>query len=83
MTFSMTLTYTCIWTYLSLKSFKPSTMQKRKHNLIALAAQAKDMNAKLNESYAANRLTKKQTQSKYGKLSGSSHPNGRVVVNVV
>lgn len=45
---------------------KVSGMQKRKHNIMYLAAQAKDMEQKLMDSFANNRKTKRETQSKYG-----------------
>ncbi|KAJ1919600.1 hypothetical protein H4219_001848 [Mycoemilia scoparia] len=45
---------------------QPSKKQKQRHNIMYLAFQAKANELKLQESYAANRKTKKETQQKYG-----------------
>ncbi|GJJ69281.1 proline-rich protein PRCC [Entomortierella parvispora] len=50
----------------SISHLKPSTQQKRKHNIMSLAYEAKANAAQLNASWAASRQTKAETQSKYG-----------------
>ncbi|KAL1922289.1 uncharacterized protein VTP21DRAFT_9828 [Calcarisporiella thermophila] len=44
----------------------PTMTQKRKHNLKYLAFQAKAMEHEYKEAFAANRKSKRETQSKYG-----------------
>ncbi|XP_065218340.1 proline-rich protein PRCC [Planococcus citri] len=44
----------------------PSTLSKRKHQITYLAFQAKAREQELKNFWAQNRLTKKQTQQKYG-----------------
>ncbi|KAI8379450.1 mitotic checkpoint regulator, MAD2B-interacting-domain-containing protein [Radiomyces spectabilis] len=43
-----------------------SKAQLKKNNIMALAAQAQSLQDKLEEQYAQNRRTKRETQSKYG-----------------
>jgi len=43
-----------------------SSTSVRKHQITYLAAQAKELEHELKQQWGANRLTKKQTQSKYG-----------------
>ncbi|ORZ29010.1 proline-rich protein [Lobosporangium transversale] len=50
----------------SIEHLKPSLGQKRKHNIMSLAYQAKANEQQLNASWAASRRTKAETQSKYG-----------------
>ncbi|KAF9585981.1 hypothetical protein BGW38_010673 [Lunasporangiospora selenospora] len=50
----------------SISHLKPSTTQKRKHNIMSLAYQAKANEHELNASWAASRKTKAETQAKYG-----------------
>ncbi|KAF9355223.1 hypothetical protein BGX26_006841 [Mortierella sp. AD094] len=50
----------------SIEHLKPSAGQKRKHNIMSLAYQAKANQQHLNASWAASRQTKAETQSKYG-----------------
>ncbi|KAF9179164.1 hypothetical protein BGZ51_007159 [Haplosporangium sp. Z 767] len=50
----------------SIQHLKPSAGQKRKHNIMHLAYQAKANEQQLNASWAASRQTKAETQSKYG-----------------
>ncbi|KAJ1977273.1 hypothetical protein H4R35_002365 [Dimargaris xerosporica] len=45
---------------------KPSSMQKRKHNIMYLAYQAAESETKLREHHATGRKTKRETQGKYG-----------------
>ncbi|KAK9722377.1 hypothetical protein K7432_002725 [Basidiobolus ranarum] len=45
---------------------KPSGNQKRRHNIMYLAFQAKEREEELQEYYALNKKTKKETQGKYG-----------------
>ncbi|ORY04418.1 hypothetical protein K493DRAFT_333924 [Basidiobolus meristosporus CBS 931.73] len=47
-------------------AYKVSGNQKRKHNIMFLAHQAKAREAELQDFYALNKKTKKETQSKYG-----------------
>uniref|UniRef100_T1JFS4 Proline-rich protein PRCC n=1 Tax=Strigamia maritima TaxID=126957 RepID=T1JFS4_STRMM len=44
----------------------PSAQQRRKHQITYLAFQAKERELELKNQWAENRLTRKQTQSKYG-----------------
>lgn len=44
----------------------PSTQEKRKHQITYLAFQAKERELELKNAWAANRVTRQQTQSKYG-----------------
>ena len=44
----------------------PSTVHRRKHQLTYLAFQAKETELALAESHARGKLTKSQTQAKYG-----------------
>ncbi|CAH0724510.1 unnamed protein product, partial [Brenthis ino] len=48
------------------KGNEPTTQQKRKHQITYLAHQAKANEAELQNQWANNRMTKRQTQSKYG-----------------
>lgn len=41
-------------------------LQKKKNNIIALAAQAQGLQERLNEQYAQNRRTKQEARRKYG-----------------
>ncbi|KAF9109444.1 hypothetical protein BGX27_007603 [Mortierella sp. AM989] len=50
----------------SIEHLKPSAGQKRKHNILSLAYQAKANQQQLNASWASSRQTKAETQSKYG-----------------
>ncbi|KAF9171727.1 hypothetical protein BGX21_010252 [Mortierella sp. AD011] len=50
----------------SIEHLKPTVGQKRKHNIMSLAYQAKANQQQLNASWAASRQTKAETQSKYG-----------------
>jgi len=54
----------------SVKSMKskmgPTSQQKRKHQITYLAFQAKERELELKNQWAENRMTRKQTQSKYG-----------------
>ncbi|KAF8980112.1 hypothetical protein BGZ46_004605 [Entomortierella lignicola] len=50
----------------SIQHLKPTTGQKRKHNILSLAYQAKANQQQLNASWASSRQTKAETQSKYG-----------------
>ncbi|CAG4988988.1 unnamed protein product [Colias eurytheme] len=45
---------------------EPTSQQKRKHQITYLAHQAKANEAELQNQWANNRMTKRQTQSKYG-----------------
>ncbi|XP_077989074.1 proline-rich protein PRCC-like [Glandiceps talaboti] len=44
----------------------PTSQQRRKHHITYLAHQAKERELELKNSWAENRLTRKQTQAKYG-----------------
>ncbi|KAJ9089837.1 hypothetical protein DSO57_1008796 [Entomophthora muscae] len=44
----------------------PSTNQKRSHNIMYLAHQAQMRDSELQEQYSANKLSKRQSQAKYG-----------------
>lgn len=44
----------------------PTSQQKRKHQITYLARQAKERELELKNSWAQNRMTRKQTQAKYG-----------------
>jgi len=44
----------------------PTTQQRRKHQITYLAFQAKERELDLKNQWAQNRMTKKQTQAKYG-----------------
>ncbi|XP_078313521.1 proline-rich protein PRCC-like [Crassostrea virginica] len=44
----------------------PSSQQKRKHQITYLAHQAKEREIELKNEWSQNRLTKRQTQAKYG-----------------
>lgn len=48
------------------KGEEPSTQSKRKHQITYLAYQAKMNEQELKNQWALNRMTKKQTQAKYG-----------------
>lgn len=48
------------------KKDMPSSQQRRKHQIGFLAFQAKERELELKNQWATNRLTKKQTQAKYG-----------------
>ncbi|KAL4713848.1 hypothetical protein ACJJTC_015502 [Scirpophaga incertulas] len=48
------------------KGGEPTTQQKRKHQITYLAHQAKANEAELQNQWANNRMSKRQTQSKYG-----------------
>ncbi|KAJ0182799.1 hypothetical protein K1T71_002168 [Dendrolimus kikuchii] len=48
------------------KGNEPTTQQKRKHQITYLAHQAKANEAELQNQWASNRMSKRQTQSKYG-----------------
>ncbi|PVU94282.1 hypothetical protein BB561_002660 [Smittium simulii] len=50
----------------SNSKIEPSKMQKRKHNIMYLAFEAKQKEVKLKESYAQNAKTQRETRSKYG-----------------
>ncbi|KAF9282577.1 hypothetical protein BGZ68_005880 [Mortierella alpina] len=50
----------------SIQHLKPTAGQKRKHNIMSLAYQAKANEQQLNASWASSRQTKAETQSKYG-----------------
>ncbi|KAG0285683.1 hypothetical protein BGZ96_010120 [Linnemannia gamsii] len=50
----------------SIEHLKPSAGQKRKHNIMSLAYQAKANQHQLSASWASSRQTKAETQSKYG-----------------
>ncbi|KAJ1972159.1 hypothetical protein H4R34_005500 [Dimargaris verticillata] len=45
---------------------KPSSQQKRKHNIMYLAYQAAESEAQLREHHASGHKTKRETQGKYG-----------------
>ncbi|XP_012277690.1 proline-rich protein PRCC [Orussus abietinus] len=51
---------------ISMQSAGPSSQAKKKHQITYLAHQAKVMEVELKNQWAQNRLTRKQTQSKYG-----------------
>ncbi|RHZ89341.1 hypothetical protein Glove_16g187 [Diversispora epigaea] len=46
--------------------YKPTKVQKRKHNLMYLAYQANAMENDMKEQHASNKKTKRETQAKYG-----------------
>ncbi|XP_065060322.1 proline-rich protein PRCC-like [Rhopilema esculentum] len=48
------------------KNDMPSSQQRKKHQITYLAFQAKEREAELRKSWAANQQTKRQTQQKYG-----------------
>lgn len=48
------------------KTHMPTSQQRRKHQITYLAFQAKERELELKNQWAQNRLTKRQTQSKYG-----------------
>lgn len=48
------------------RSHMPTSQQRRKHQITYLAFQAKERELELKNQWAQNRLTKRQTQSKYG-----------------
>lgn len=48
------------------RGHEPTNQQKRKHQITYLAHQAKANEAELQNQWANNRMTKRQTQSKYG-----------------
>lgn len=48
------------------KKDMPSSQQRRKHQIGFLAFQAKERELELKNQWATNRMTKKQTQAKYG-----------------
>lgn len=48
------------------KTLEPTSLQKRKHQINQLAAQAASMERDLMERSGASRVTKAQTRSKYG-----------------
>ncbi|XP_046752069.1 proline-rich protein PRCC [Diprion similis] len=50
----------------SMEGAGPSTQSKKKHQITYLAHQAKAMEVELKNQWAQNRVTRKQTQSKYG-----------------
>ncbi|XP_015112598.1 proline-rich protein PRCC [Diachasma alloeum] len=50
----------------SLSSAGPSSASKKKHQITYLAHQAKAMEIELQNQWAANRMARKQTKSKYG-----------------
>ncbi|CAM9295541.1 unnamed protein product [Ectocarpus fasciculatus] len=50
----------------TVKTLEPTSMQKRKHQINQLAAQAASMERDLMERSGASRLTKAQTHAKYG-----------------
>ncbi|XP_063995729.1 proline-rich protein PRCC [Diachasmimorpha longicaudata] len=50
----------------SLSSAGPSTASKKKHQITYLAHQAKAMEIELQNQWAANKMARKQTKSKYG-----------------
>ncbi|KAI1314557.1 hypothetical protein EDD11_001986 [Mortierella claussenii] len=50
----------------SIEHLKPTAGQKRKHNIMSLAYQAKANEQQLNAAWSASRRTKAETQSKYG-----------------
>ncbi|KAF9939990.1 hypothetical protein BGZ67_008533 [Mortierella alpina] len=50
----------------SIQHLKPTAGQKRKHNIMSLAYEAKANEQQLNASWASSRQTKAETQSKYG-----------------
>ncbi|PVU90176.1 hypothetical protein BB559_001708 [Furculomyces boomerangus] len=52
--------------FLEIKD-EPSKLQKRKHNIMYLAFEAKQRETQLKEMYAANNKTKSESRSKYGK----------------
>ncbi|KAJ1672790.1 hypothetical protein EV182_006496 [Spiromyces aspiralis] len=54
----------------SYQHLQPTKKQKQRHNIMYLAYQAKEVEAKLKETYSANRKTKQETRSKYGKWRG-------------
>ncbi|KAI0236597.1 hypothetical protein L0F63_002508 [Massospora cicadina] len=47
----------------------PTSNQKRTHNIMYLAHQAQMRDAELQEQYAANKLSKRQSQAKYGNMN--------------
>lgn len=51
---------------ISVQSAGPSTQSRKKHQITYLAHQAKAMEVELKNQWAQNRVTRKQTQSKYG-----------------
>jgi len=53
-------------TYEKPKGPAPTTQQRRKHQITYLAFQAKERELELKNQWAQNRLTRRQTQSKYG-----------------
>lgn len=48
------------------KGDQPSTQQKRKHQITYLMHQAKERELELKNSWSENKLTRRQTQAKYG-----------------
>lgn len=48
------------------KNDGPTTQQRRKHQITYLAFQAKESELELKNQWAQNRVSRKQTQSKYG-----------------
>lgn len=48
------------------EDFTYNKLQKKKHQITWLAAQAKAREVELKNQWAANRNTRKQTQAKYG-----------------
>lgn len=48
------------------RSHAPTSQQRRKHQITYLAFQAKERELELKNQWAENRLTRRQTQSKYG-----------------
>lgn len=52
-----------------------SKLQSKKNNIFALAAQAVNNQEKLDQQFAANRRTKRETANKYGKNSTNDNNN--------
>lgn len=50
----------------SMQGAGPSSQSKKKHQITYLAHQAKAMEIELKNTWSQNRMTRKQTQSKYG-----------------
>jgi len=50
----------------NMEDFQYSKMQKRKHQITYLAAQAKAQEVDLKNQWAQNKLSRRQTQQKYG-----------------
>lgn len=52
--------------YFQKKGDQPTGQQRRKHQITYLIHQAKEREMELKNSWAENKLTRRQTQAKYG-----------------